>query len=139
MLYLVLYFNMLVDTFFFVINLILTGISKAFSALSLALPEEITTSIEYFVSHFAYLSGIVNVQALFSALGFLLTFTALWYTVRIILWIFALTPWIGKDATMPTSIPHEHVVDTTAQNNVINLRGKGHPKGRIIKNTRDVK
>jgi len=96
----------------------LSMIATILNALTWTIPSAFTDSITSYISYLGYAQGIVPVVAtpgytglagsigLLTLFGYGLSFITLWYTVKLIIWMFALIPWIGKHVPMPHSGGH---------------------------------
>lgn len=87
---------MLIDIILYVVGSFVGLVSSAFALVTVTIPGEFTESVAYFVAHLNRLSGIVNFPDIFEAMAWFLTFTTYWYVIKLVLWVFALTPWFGK-------------------------------------------
>lgn len=86
---------MLYDLFFYTLGGIINAFAWLFQSISYVFPEEFQESITFFISHLAYAKGIFPVDSLLNALELYLVFVAYFYGLKITLYIFAHTPWIG--------------------------------------------
>lgn len=93
---------MIISAFFYLIAFFITLLSSVFSFISFAIPDEFIQSISYFLGHFNYLRGFLDVDTFFSALGTVLTFLALLQIVKLGLWVWGHMPWVGKHAPLPS-------------------------------------
>lgn len=83
---------MIVDILIAVVASFIWVIATLFSAFNVAVPAQFTDAVEYFLSKLSYISGIVNVPDILTALGWFLTLTTLFYTIKLILWVIHFIP-----------------------------------------------
>jgi len=113
---------MIITLLFYLGGLFLSLISTLLATLTFAIPSVFTTAIQGYISYLGYAQGIVPVVAttgysglagsigLLDLFGYALAFLVIWYSVKIILWLFALLPWIGKHVPMPHAGGNEKAV-----------------------------
>lgn len=82
--------------------LFLNLIYKLFSAIQFyVIPTQFISSINYYLSNLDYLNGIINIPDLMLALGSLLSFEIVYFTVKILIFAYSLIPVIGKNSKIP--------------------------------------
>lgn len=86
---------MLFDIIILIGSTLIFAFASIFRALNLVIPDTFTDAVEYFVAKLSLISGIVNVDDILTAIGFFLTFTTAWYTIKLVLWTFQFIPFIG--------------------------------------------
>lgn len=59
-------------------------------------PTNIADAITYFVAHFSYLQGIIDINTLFTAVGAYITFYIFFLTFKLILSVIKFIPIVGK-------------------------------------------
>jgi len=104
---------MITTIFLYVIGVFVSGIGAIFLLISYTIPSSIITAFENFFSYFAYAQGILPIVpnpgagglwgsvGLLTILGYGLQFLVLWYTVKLILFVFGLLPFVGKHSPLP--------------------------------------
>lgn len=90
---------MILDILNLVAGTITFALAKAFGVINFAIPDNVETSITYFIGFLGYANGIFPVDTLLQALGTLFLFEFAWYSLKLILFVFALTPWFGKKSS----------------------------------------
>lgn len=93
---------MITSIFFYVFAWILNRFAYLFSLLNFALPDSVSTSLNYMLGYFGYLKGVFPVDTLFTVAGIGLTFLLLLYTVKLLLWAYSLIPFIGRHVGLPS-------------------------------------
>lgn len=83
-------------------SLMLSLIAQLFSLLNFVIPSQIADSVIYFISFLAYVKPIFPIDTLMQSVGVVLSFYALIYVLKIILWAYAMLPWVGKEIPLPT-------------------------------------
>lgn len=117
-------------------GVIINLIAALFSALSFAIPQQMTDSIFYFVSKLKVFGFFFPINTLMQAAGVFLNFLMLFYMVKILLWIIGHIPWIN---TQPLpEIGGNNVLDLRNTAGSLDLRdkrnwGKGRQTMRDIK------
>lgn len=91
---------MLIDIFLFFIIAIIGIIGSLLNALSFIIPDQFETSLISLLSNFKYAFGILPVAELFEVVAFLISFFVVWYTVKTILKVFGMIPFIGKNVKL---------------------------------------
>lgn len=99
---------MIISALIYITGAFLNLIYVLFSAISFTIPDEISDSLTYFLSYFVYANGIIPVATLMSALGTIVSFMMLMYTIRIVLFTYHLLPWIGKNVSLPHGTNHKN-------------------------------
>jgi len=106
---------MLVDIFLFLVGVFLHIVSGLFSLLSWPIPAAFQTAVSEWLGYLGYLQGIFPIVpdasmsglahsiGLLTIVGYGLQVIALWYTIRILLFVLALIPGIGKHLDLPTA------------------------------------
>lgn len=89
------------DIFLYFLYGILVVLHSVFSVFSFVIPDGIENSFTYIFDKLNYFRGIVDIPSLIQTFIFLLSFFFFFFSFKVILWIWALTPWIGKYAPMP--------------------------------------
>lgn len=97
---------MIYNLFFYTLGLLTNAFTALFSVIDYVFPPEFQQSVVFFVNHLAYAKGIFPVNALLNAISLYLSFIALFYGLKVVLWVFAHTPWIGSHKKMP-SLSHK--------------------------------
>lgn len=90
---------MITDLILYIIGSFVGLISSAFSLVNFAIPSGFVDASQYFVSKLSYLAGFINIADILSAVGWFLTFTTYWYSIKLVLWVFSLIPWFGKSVS----------------------------------------
>jgi len=88
--------NMITDIFLKIVATFISFISNALAGLGSIFPDQFTGAVEYFIGHLGYLSGVLNFPDIFQAFGTFVLFTSMWYTMKLVLWVFSLIPAFGK-------------------------------------------
>jgi len=94
---------MITDAFLLIVASVIDLVLYPFRAISNVIPAAIQDGITWFFGFLNYGSGIFPVRTIYAATAFLLGVWVLKYVVRIVLFIFALLPWIGKSVDLPRS------------------------------------
>jgi len=94
---------MIFGAFLIIIASIIDLILFPFRAISSVIPVQIQEAIEWFFGFLNYGSGIFPVRTVYLASLFLLAIWGLKYVIRIVLFVFALLPWIGSSVELPRS------------------------------------
>lgn len=89
--------EMITDIILYVVGSFVALIAEAFKLINFAIPSQFVDASNYFISKLSYLSGFINVSDILSAVGWFLTFTTYWYSIKLVLWVFSLIPWFGKN------------------------------------------
>lgn len=98
-----------------------------FSLMNFAVSDEIKNAIFYFVGHLKYVTGILDIDTLFKAIGTYFVFSSLFYSYNILRWAFAHMPFIGKSVPLPDD---EHPVDLRkTPKGVLDLRKGRYTQG----------
>jgi len=92
---------MIFDLIFFLGGFLLSVLNYFFSGLSFLIPNAVENSIVYLLGFLNYFGGIINVPALLTTISFLAGFYAIWYSVKIALWLYGFIPYIGVKADIP--------------------------------------
>lgn len=93
---------MITDFILVLIGSFIALISGALSLISFVMPQAVFQSISYFIGFLDYASGIINITELMAAIGVLLSFYGIMYSVKIILLIYHAIPFFGKKVDFPT-------------------------------------
>lgn len=93
---------MLTDILFLILAGFISGFVAIFSVINYVFPVEFQTSVTWFLNHLAYARGVFPVNALLNAVSLYVSFIALFYGLKIALWVFGHTPWIGSSKKFPT-------------------------------------
>lgn len=83
---------MIPDIFFYLADLILRGLQGILSAFNFLYPSYLVTSLTWLFGHLNYVSGFINVTALYRALSSFILFFEFFYSYKIALWIYAHLP-----------------------------------------------
>lgn len=92
---------MIIDVIWFLAGEVLQIYAYIFNFIGFNFPTEFSNAISYFFSQFAYFQGIFPIQTLFDCLQILVVFYSIYYTVKLLLSLTAVTPIIGKLFRMP--------------------------------------
>lgn len=87
---------MILDVFFLAIGSLVNLVVSVLTPISFLVPSQAITALNYFANFLAPMQGFINFVDIFSALGWLMTFYTFWYTFKVMLWGFALIPFVGK-------------------------------------------
>lgn len=94
-------------------SLFITTITAILGTFSLAIPNYFEDAITQYIQYLGYAQGLVPITAttgytgfagdfgLFDLFGYALVFLVFWYGIKILLWIYAMIPWIGKHIPLP--------------------------------------
>jgi len=103
---------MITDVLIFVLGGFVQVVAFLFSAIGFLVPSQFQTAIAQYVSYFSYAQGILPVVAtpgmsgfagsmgLLTILGWGLQFIAAWYLLKLVLFVFGLIPWLGKNVSL---------------------------------------
>ena len=111
---------MIVDILLFIIGSFVSLVASAFGLVSFVIPDQVEEAVAYFIGFLDYASGIANIPVLLEAIGTLFGFFAFWYGIKLVLFIFALIPWFGKQVDLPKS--DVDIIDLRKRSNTLNLR-----------------
>jgi len=92
---------MIISAFFYLIAFFIYLLGTAFSGLAFVIPVQFQEGIAYFLGHFNYLRGLVDVDTFFQVLGTVLTFLGLLQILKLGLWVWGMMPWVGKHQNLP--------------------------------------
>lgn len=87
---------MIIDLIVIVITLFLSIIHGLLSLLNFVIPNQIAEAIEVSIGYTAYLTGILPVQEIMTAMLSFLSFLIVWYGAKLVMKIFHMLPWVGK-------------------------------------------
>lgn len=94
---------MFVDLILYIIGSFVGLVSGAFGLISFVVPAGIQNSILFVFEQLEYIDVFIPLNTLMQVLGSFIAFLTAWYSVKIILWIYALVPWFGKNTDLPKS------------------------------------
>jgi len=106
---------MITSVLFLVGGVFISLIASILGFITFAIPDVFTTAIQSYIAYLSYAQGIVPVVAtpgytglagsigLLDLFGYGISFVGLWYLFKLIMWVFALIPWIGKHVPLPHS------------------------------------
>jgi len=94
---------MITSALLIVVSSVIDLVLFPFRAISSVIPESIQDALTWFFGFLNYGSGIFPVRTIYAATLFLLGIWVLKYVVKIVLFVFALLPWIGSDVKLPTN------------------------------------
>jgi len=112
---------MIFNILFFLAGALLHSIVLVLTPLTQAIPSQIQTSISSIFGYLNYFRGWFPVNTLMQVVSVYLGVLVLVYTWRLVLYVFALTPWFGKDIQPPSL--SEHIVDLRGQRVGVKVRG----------------
>lgn len=114
----------------------LTGLTNFYSSI---VPDGVYTSIQTLISYLGYFSGIFPVDTLVLCINFLINFFLAFYTVKIILYIWNLVPYLSTNNTQ--NLPSNNVLDLRSSENTrntIDLR-KGMKISKGVVDMKDIR
>lgn len=100
---------MITDVLLYLASGFLSGLHLLFSVLNFVVPVQVTSAIQYFFSYFGYLSGVIPIDTLFSVVSVYVAFMGFYYTYKLALFLYALTPFFGKKAKVGGRLHHSSV------------------------------
>lgn len=81
----------------------------AFSSVLYVVPDSVIDSFETFFGYARLVDGLFPFMSdVLLAIGAVLTVWILKYTIKLAMWVYAVTPWMGKNADLP-----KHTITTT--------------------------
>lgn len=92
---------MILDVFVILLSSILFVLLQIFELITLSIPENISGSINYFLGYFGFLKGIFPVDTAFSVVIIYINFVLLLYSFKIVMWVYAHVPFIGRSKNLP--------------------------------------
>lgn len=72
-----------------------------FKGIDYVVPENVQEGFEYFIGTIANAQGIFPVNTLLQVIMFILTSWLVVYGIRIVFWVLAMIPWVGKKIDLP--------------------------------------
>lgn len=93
--------------FFGFTGILLRFIAFLFGFITAVLPGSLVDGIVTLFSYVGYFRGVFPVDQLIAAFSFFTSFVILLYSVRIILFVYALIPIIGKEVNLPHNVHSE--------------------------------
>jgi len=80
---------------------IINLLGRLLSLINLSIPAEFQEAIAYFISYVNYLRGVLPIDTILTAIGFYSLFLGVWYSYKVLYWVFGHLPWFGKHAKHP--------------------------------------
>jgi hypothetical protein len=87
---------MIVDILIIIVGSVLFLIRGLFAVFTYVIPTAATDSITWAFSQLAYVQALFPVDTLLEVLTAFLAFILLYFSFRLVLFIYAITPFIGK-------------------------------------------
>lgn len=85
----------------YVASALLFVLYQVLSIVTFAIPIQISQTIAYLASYLGYVKGFIDITTLFIVVGIYVNFLIAFYTWKIIKWVYAHLPFIGKHEKMP--------------------------------------
>lgn len=92
---------MIIDFLLLTANAVVFVLYQVFKLLSFVLPYQIKDMITYWVSYLGYVKGFFDVNTFLLVLGIYINFLILLYTFKVVKWVYAHLPWIGRHKELP--------------------------------------
>jgi hypothetical protein len=88
---------MIIDLLFFLLGAILNGIAALFSLLTFVIPQDALAAIANAFSYLAYLQAFFPIDTFLTVASSFFGFLLVWYSWRLIMFVYSLVPGIGKE------------------------------------------
>lgn len=85
-----------------VIKIIIGFFSFASTLFSFTVPLGFTNGINYFIGTLGYFNGIFPIDTLLLVISFIIGFLELYYFIKILIALWAIIPFIGRNFIFPT-------------------------------------
>lgn len=92
---------MIVDILILIIGTFLSIVITLLSVINYSIPPQFENALLYYLSPLQYLSGYIDIQTIFSAIGVVSSFLGFYYTVKFSLWLYSIIPFVGKQIDLP--------------------------------------
>jgi|GEM_PF-3663256 len=91
---------MLTDIFLIIVGGFLAVVSFALSQIGFLIPQQISDSFGILFNYLNYFQGIFPITETLQVLAFLLTFSAVWYSAKLVMRAYSLLPFIGRKSSL---------------------------------------
>lgn len=110
---------MITDIFLFVIGGIIYALSSILGAITWTIPSQIADAISWAFSQLHYLDIFFPVDTLMQAIGFYITFLALYYGIKITMWTYHLIRHGGSAGSLPTIVDQVGTMTSDNKNGTV--------------------